>query len=59
MQYHKIQINRQIFLKRAETAVILIVFKCVLYHVHAFSVTVSHHSLFFNQVPEKLYYLSP
>jgi hypothetical protein len=44
-------------LKRAESGVVLIVFICVLYEVHAYTVTVSNRLLYMNQVPEQKYIL--
>jgi hypothetical protein len=37
--------------------VILVVFNCVFCHVCDYTVTVSFHSLYMNQVPERLYYV--
>ena len=45
----------QIFLKRAKKSFIPIIFKGVLYQVCTYTVTVSYHSLYMNQVPEKFY----
>jgi hypothetical protein len=42
-------------LLKIEKGVVLINIKNVLYHLHAYTVTVSYRSLYMNQVPEKLY----
>ena len=45
-------------MKRGETIIVSIVFMAigVLYHVHTYTVAVSNHVLYMNQVPEKLYF---
>ena len=40
-------------LKKAESGVVLIVFICVLYEVHAYTVTVFNRLFYMNQVPEQ------
>jgi len=55
LQCQKVQNNCQILLKRAETDIVPTIFKGVLYHVHAYTVTISYRSLDINQVPEKFY----
>jgi hypothetical protein len=42
-------------LKRAETIDILIAFNGSLYQANTYTVTVSYHLLYMNQVPEQLY----
>ena len=41
MQCQKVQNNCQILLTRAETGVVLIVFKGVLYYIHVYTIAVS------------------
>jgi hypothetical protein len=43
--------------KQPMVGVILVVFNCVFCHVCDYTVTVSFHSLYMNQVPERLYYV--
>ena len=42
------------FLKRAETSIVVIVFKGIVYPTY--TVIISYHSFYINQVPKKLYF---
>jgi hypothetical protein len=56
-RFQKVYRYCQILLNRAETNVVLInfVLKDVICHFHAYAVAVSCHSLYMNQVSEKIY----